>query len=75
MKIKIHDGESGKNIVLFLPTWAMKWKLIWKYSKNEKYYPFICAIYKELREYIRKNGHFSLIEIDDHTGDRFYISV
>ena len=75
MKIKIHDGESGKRFSLILPTCAIKWRFIWRLNKNENLYPVIKSSYKAIRTYIKEHGHFTLVDIDCHDGDKVEIKI
>lgn len=78
MKIKISSGQY--NIKLYLPTFFIKTKILWKYiykqknndlSFDERNYQInktiknVRKIYKLIKEYIEKNGHFLLLEVEN----------
>jgi len=68
MKITIKQKE-GKGFSLWLPTLFLKSKLLLNslFKNNESMDLFISitpTIYKELKRYIRKKGHFNLVELE-----------
>lgn len=77
MIVKIKD-ESFR-LKIWLPTTLLKSKFIIKIIKkhikiNNELFDLFPLIYKELKKYIRKNGHFILIEALDDDG-KFIIKV
>lgn len=79
MKITIQEHD-GKKLSLLLPTFLLKSKLVTKfiskYSDDSKIILDITPkIYKILKQYIRENGHFVLVDIISNEGDKVYIKV
>ena len=74
MKIKVSENK-GARISIRLPLGAVKWKIFYKYSDNMKYYPFARKIYYALKEYIKENGHFVLVDVQDAQGSNVKIII
>jgi hypothetical protein len=80
MKLLIKPID-GLNIKLWLPTSLLKSKFIIKRiikhcgDDNEQLMNSLPIINKSIKEYIRKNGHFVLIEIQSFDGDLVQIKV
>lgn len=85
MKIIIKDSDSKHSLYLMLPNSMIKWKwiysLITKNSKPEERDKIINIrnhsqrIYKAIKNYIKYNGHFVLVDIKDSDGSRVKIKV
>ena len=76
MKIIINSEDINKKI--YLPNCLIKSKFILnKLSKdnNEELKKFIISIYKDLRKYIRKNGHFIIVDIESNDGENIKIII
>lgn len=79
--MKLIIKPDGFNIKLWLPTSLLKSKFIIKRiikhcgDDNEQLMNSLPIIYKSLKEYIRENGHFILIEIQSFDGDLVQIKV
>lgn len=81
MKIVIKTGndkiDKKRRITLVLPTFLIKSKIICKVISNNvdsedeylKIRYIIKTTYKELRKYIKENGHFKLLEVKSDDGD------
>lgn len=74
MKIVIKTlkrDQEFHRFILYLPTSLIKAKYIWKklikneFIKSEQIIE-VKKIYKELRKYVKANGHFNLIEVSDN---------
>lgn len=74
MKIKIAENK-GARISIHLPLGAVKWKVCYKYSGNMKYYPIARKMYEALKEYVKTNGHFVLVDVSDHDGTQVKITI
>lgn len=77
MKIKIYDAESKKNMIFFFPTSAVKSRFLWRLagSEYEKYRLLSKKMYKNLKAYIKENGHFDFVDIDSNDGDKIKIRM
>ena len=42
---------------------------------SAEFAPYAYELVCELRRYVKKNGHFTLVDIEDHEGDRVTITV
>ena len=72
MKIKvINKGEKVK-ITLVLPNSVIKTKIIGssiqKYVGDNITKDIMKKIYQVIKEYIKENGHFNLVEVDSKDG-------
>ena len=80
MKLQIKSIE-GYKIKLWLPTRLLKSKFIFKtlikkyYKSNELSFYFAAKCYKILKNYIKENGHFTLIDVADSEGNTVTITV
>lgn len=80
MKIYVKSND-GYKINLWFPTslFATKWML--KYAKKyvesdiELLIDSLPAIYKTLKKYIKKYGHFTLVDLISSDGDKVIIKV
>ena len=81
MKIKVKPNEGKITFRFWLPTSALKSKLISKqlskYCKgtNIDFSNIMPVLYKSLKKYIKENGHFTLIDIVSSDGDKVIIKV
>ena len=75
--------ERPRFLALFLPLWAVKLKLVSKaLAKNkdiamdaDELHKTIKSAYKEIKRYVRKNGHFYLVKVDTHDGTHVRIRI
>lgn len=80
MTLHIKDGK-GFGVVFWLPTSLLKSKFILKNIKNhcdtdiEPFIDLLPTINKSLKDYIKKNGHFVLVDIKSSDGDTVIIKV
>ena len=82
MKIHIQENEGFK-IRLWFPTSIIKSKFIVKtirkYSKNsidiEPVLTLLPTIHKSIKTYIKKNGHFILVDVDSQEGYKVQIKI
>ena len=81
MWIRIRPQEGPKfNIPVPLSLAGSKfiWKMVARANGGQeaaKYAPFAAEIVRELRSYVRRNGHFTLVDVEDSEGDRVTITV
>ena len=80
MKIHIKSND-GYGIKLWLPTSLLKSKFIIKNIKKhggidiEPLMNLLPKIYKTLKAYIKKHGHFTLVDVRSSDGDKVIIKV
>ena len=79
MKIRIINKKDKINIKLTLPNSMLKTKLvtnaITKNSSDDIDKKTISKLYKILREFIKENGHFTLVEVESKDGTYVKIIV
>lgn len=83
MKISIRAKEGLKiPIVLFLPLWGLKLKVVSKalnkYNvsiSTEEFHNEIKKAYKIIKQCVKENGHFDLVNVKAHDGTRVRIRV
>ena len=79
MKIRVVNKKDKVNIRLSFPSSILKTKLvtknIFKNSKENIDKETISKMYKILKEYIKENGHFTLVEVVSKDGTYIKISV
>lgn len=71
MRIKIQSKENNYKLVIFLPTSLIKTKIFWSFINNESIkeaYHLARITYKLLKNYIKENGHFTLVDIQSENG-------
>ena len=80
--MKIHVKSSdGHKIKLWLPTSLLKSKFILNNIKKhgetdiDPLMNSLPIIYKTLKTYIKKHGHFTLVDIESSDGDKVFIKV
>ncbi len=80
MWIKIRQ-QDGPNLSLPVPLSAAGARLIIRLAAKhggpeaEQYAPFAAEMVRELRRYVQKNGHFTMVDIVDHDGTIVKITV
>lgn len=80
MKIYI-KSNNGREIKLWLPTSLLKSKFILNNIKKyggtdiEPLMNSLPIIYKTLKIYIKKHGHFTLVDIESSGGNKVFIKV
>ena len=80
MKIQVISSD-GHKINLWLPTSLLKSKLILNTIKKncgtdiESLMESLPIIYKTLKTYIKKHGHFTLVDIRSSDGENVIIKV
>ena len=80
MKIHIKSND-GYGIKLWLPTSSLKSKFILKNIKKygridiDPLMSLLPKIYKTLKTYIKKHGHFTLVDVRSSDGDKVIIKV
>ena len=80
MKIHIKSND-GYGIKLWLPTSLLKSKFILKNIKKhsgidiEPLMNLLPKIYKTLKIYTKKHGHFTLVDVRSSDGDKVIIKV
>ena len=85
MKIEVRAPGLSFPIKIVFTTGLMKSKLIWKIvEKNSswedqdtfrQYQPMLAACCDELTDYVKKNGHFNLVEVEQPEGTKVIIRV
>ena len=85
MRIKVKSPEMKHGIHLVIPNSLLGAKWVWrlanKYNGGEEGIFFglsmdnIQVIQKALRKYVRKNGHFNIVEVDGTGGETIRIRV
>ena len=72
MKIKVINKEEKVKINLVLPNSVIKSKIIGssiqKYVGDNITKDIMKKIYQVIKEYIKENGHFNLVEVDSKDG-------
>ena len=79
MRIKVISKEEKVKINLVLPTSLIKSKIILnkinKYSRVDLDMNTFKNMYKVLKDYIKENGHFNLVEVITNDGEYIKIRV
>jgi hypothetical protein len=79
MKIRVLNKEEKINIRLALPLCLIKSKLvissIIKNSKMDIKKEVFTDVYQILKEYIKENGHFTIVEVEAKDGTYVKIRV
>ena len=72
MRIKVINKEENVKINLVLPNSVIKSKIIsssiQKYVGDNIPKDVMKKIYQVIKEYIKENGHFNLVEVDSKDG-------
>lgn len=80
MQIHINSDE-GYKIKLWLPTSLLRSKILIKIIKKKggidinPLMDMLPIIYKTLKKYIKKYGHFVLVDIESNDGNKVFIKV
>ena len=84
MDIRV-NAASGKNLKFKVPASAKGWKLIWKYISRfvkeedkqtiDAVTPLIDQLFGILKQEVKDNGSFDLVEVDTHKGDHILIRM
>ena len=80
MKIII-KRNSKKKLTFHVPLVLMKFKsfllmIAKKANENDKKnIKLITTLYKDVKKYIKSNGHFTLLEVDSDQGDKVKIII
>lgn len=79
MRIKVISPEDKVKINLIIPTSLIKSKIllneIKKHSGVDLDVTVFKKMYKSLKEYIKENGHFNLVEVNSKDGEYIKIRV
>lgn len=83
MKIVVKEADSGFHMSIPLPLFVLRSRLIWRLGifdglddeAKAAAADFACTAVKALRRYVRKNGHFKLVEVHSAGGYTVEISV
>ena len=83
MRICVKSDEQKLPIVIVIPTSAIGWRWVWRMMgrhSNSNDTPWITddtarEIAAVLKQYVRKNGHFDLVNVHSANGDRIRIRV
>ena len=78
IKINALDGPRFTlPVPLSLAGSRLVWSLVAKYGNEEAaaIAPFAADMIQELRQYVRENGHFTLVDIQSHDGGIVKITV
>ena len=77
MKIRVKNKDEKINILLFFPLWVIKTKLVASlinnYGKVDINKEDINNMYNIIKEYIKENGHFTMVEVE--TEDGTYVKI
>lgn len=74
MKVAISYKSKKKNINFWLPNSVIKTKVFWRWISNdinlnnEDLIYILRSLYKQLKKYVKQNGHFYLITIKTNDG-------
>ena len=70
---------AGKNLKFSVPASARGWKLIWKaisrFVKDEAVTPLIDQLFDILKQEVKDNGSFDLVEVDTYKGDHVLVRM
>lgn len=86
MKIRIKPHDTWFRLTLHLPLGLLKSRLsarIIAEAMNEnctskqvsEVQETLKSTYRFIKDYIKKNGHFYLVDVESHDGDRVYVRV
>jgi hypothetical protein len=80
MWIRIRQ-QDGPNISLPLPLSVAGARLLMKIAvkhggpEAEQYAPLAADMVRELKRFVRRNGHFTMVDVTDHGGTMVKITV
>lgn len=84
MRIVVRNKNGRPRfLALFLPLWTIKFKVFARGLANSKdismeadeLHQTLKKAYKQIKQYVRENGHFYLVEVDTHDGTKVHIRV
>lgn len=85
MKIIVRSSELAIPIRIALPTSLLKWDFIWKLIMKDadeeeraelmQYKQLVSDCLTALREHVKRNGHFNLVEFENSDGDYVLIRL
>lgn len=80
MKIYVRTADLKRPLRLWLPTSLMKSKLVHHHLGLKDEHSQVSNLfgrdaYRVLRKYIKKNGHFTLVDVVTKEGDKIVIKV
>ena len=86
MKIRIRPSDSPIRLTFYLPLWMIKTRLSARIIANathedapieevEAVREQIKKVYATIKAYVKKHGHFYLVDIASSDGDRIYVRV
>ena len=80
MWIRIRPQEGPKMTIpvpLCLAGSRWIWNMLSKFNgpQSAEIAPFASDMVRELRRYVRRNGHFTLVDVQDSEGDSVTITV
>ena len=83
MKALISSSSRSRKIRIHLPLFFAKTRLFASLFTKDKDYdldPKVLHLtmkraYAEIKSYVRRNGHFNLVDIHSHEGDRILIEL
>ena len=83
MRIYVKSDEQKLPIVMVIPTSAIGWRWVWRMMSGHSSSNDMPRITDEtareiaaaLKYYVRKNGHFDLVNVRSANGDRIRIRV
>ena len=78
IRIRSADGPNlSIPVPLCLARSGILWRIVEKYGGQDvaDYAPLAREMVCELRRYVRKHGHFCIIEVRSHDGDHIKITV
>ena len=73
MKIAIKAGAT--HMTLRIPNMLLLSKRFWRSISQSGKFPSRIRLYKAVRRYIRKNGHFTLVEVTGSDGESVKITI
>ena len=65
---------AGKNLKFKVPASARGWKLIWK-AISRFVTPLIDQLFDILKQEVKENGNFDLVEVDTYKGDHVLVRM
>lgn len=84
MRIVVRNKNGRPRfLALFFPLWTIKFKVFAKGLANSKdiameadeLHQTLKKAYKQIKQYVRENGHFYLVKVDTHDGTKVRIRV
>ena len=78
IRVNTHDGPRFSiPVPLSLAGSRFVWRMVAKYNGGQTtdLAPYAADIARELRSYVRRNGHFTLVDVQSSEGDTVKITV